>query len=271
MAEGLPPRVLPLPACLGRPCQYGLVTFVLVHGGGFSGSCWDPMIPLLDGPVFAVDLPGRGGNPADLATVSIAQFVTSVTDVIVGNDLRRVTLVGHSMAGLTLPGVAERVPARLARLVFVSCAVPPHGTPLADVLGDLSPTVRSVADRIGDQVVDSRGALHPAFARAMFCNDMDDAQAAYTLERMVPEAVGVLGEPADLTGLTHPIPRTYVRLVRDASIELDAQNAMIGNLGEVDVIDLDAGHMAMISHPAKLARLLNHERSRCGTPTTALG
>lgn len=266
---GTPPEIGSVPGAPGWACQYDVVTFVLVHGGGFSGSCWDAMIPLLDGPALAIDLPGRGENPADLATVSITQFVTGVTDVIVGNDLRNVILVGHSMAGLTLPGVAERVPSRLARLVFVSCVVPPHGKPLADVLGDLSPTVRSVADRIGDQLVDSRGALHPDFARAMFCNDMDDAQAAYTLDRMVPEAVGVLGEPVDLTGLTQPIPRTYVSLTQDASIDIAAQQAMIANLGEVDVIELDAGHMAMISRPAELARILNHERLKGETPTTA--
>jgi pimeloyl-ACP methyl ester carboxylesterase len=33
---------------------------VLVHGGSFAASCWDLVVPLLDGPVLAVDLPGRG-------------------------------------------------------------------------------------------------------------------------------------------------------------------------------------------------------------------
>jgi hypothetical protein len=91
----------------------------------------------------------------------------------------------------------------------------------------------------------------------MFCNDMDRAQTASTLARLVPEALGVLAEPADLTGLRHPIPRTYVRLTLDASLSLDTQDRMIKNLGEVDAVDLDAGHMAMISQPRELADLLN--------------
>jgi len=239
------------------PCQYGQVALVLVHGGGFAGSCWDPMIPLLDGPTYAVDLPGRGANPADLTTVSVAQFVNAITDLIRAADLEHVVLVGHSMAGLTLPGVAEAIPHRLARLVFVSCAVPPHGTSLADVLSNFSPTVRTVVDSMGDAAINSQGALHPDVASVMFCNDMDDAQTAYTLDRMVPEALGLIGEPADLTGLRHPIPRTYVRLGQDASIGLHAQNAMIANLGGTEVVDLDAGHMAMISRPAALAEILN--------------
>jgi hypothetical protein len=32
---------------------------------------------------------------------------------------------------------------------------------------------------------------------------------------------------------------------------------MIANLGEVGVVDLDAGHMAMISDPQGLAAILN--------------
>jgi hypothetical protein len=69
--------------------------------------------------------------------------------------------------------------------------------------------------------------------------------------------VGVLSEPSDLTGLRQPIPRTYIRLLRDASISLEIQNQMIRNLGQAEVIDLDAGHMAMISRPTDLANIIN--------------
>jgi pimeloyl-ACP methyl ester carboxylesterase len=233
------------------------VTYVLVHGGGFSGACWDEITPLLTGPTHAVDLPGRAGTPGDLANVRVADFVACVAGVIVKNQLTDVTLVGHSMAGLTLPGVAEAVPSRLRRLVFVSCAVPAAGTSLLEVLSEFGPVVREVVERVGDGLVDGLGVLHPDIATAMFGNDMDEDQIAATLTRLVPEAVGVLSEPSDLTGLRHPIPRTYVRLLRDASISLEIQDQMIANLGPVDVVDLDAGHMAMISRPADLADILN--------------
>ena len=86
---------------------------------------------------------------------------------------------------------------------------------------------------------------------------MNATQTASTLARLVPESVGVLTEPTDLTGLRQPIPRTYVRLTLDASLSLDSQDQMIKNLGAVKVVDLDAGHMAMISRPRELAALLN--------------
>jgi pimeloyl-ACP methyl ester carboxylesterase len=234
------------------------VAYVLVHGGGFSGSCWDEIRPWLNGPSFAVDLPGRGRTPADLDAVTAADFAASVVHTIRGEDLDQVTLVGHSMAGLTLPRVAALVPERLSRLVFVSCAVPPTGVSLLEVLGGLSPGAQEVMARIGEDAMDGGGSLHPALATAMFCNDMDAAQVASTLRRMGPESLNVLADPSDLYGLRHPIPRTYVRLLRDASIELDTQNQMIANLGETAVVDLDAGHMAMISRPKELADIINN-------------
>ncbi len=232
------------------------MTYVLVHGGGFTGSCWDELVPRLDAPSIAVDLPGRGRRPADLATVTVGDFVASVVEQLVDGGLSDVTLVGHSMAGITLPGVAAAVPERLRRLVFVSCSVPPHGATLLAELGSLSPAVAEVAERLGDALVDERGALHADLARAMFCNDMDEVTTLSTLARMVPESPSVLSEPVDLTGLASAVPRTYVRLARDASIDLNAQNRMIGNIERCEVADLDAGHMAMISRPAALAAIL---------------
>jgi pimeloyl-ACP methyl ester carboxylesterase len=233
------------------------VTFVLVHGGGFSGSCWDEIVPLLNGAVRAVDLPGRGDNPGDLATLTVSDFVASVVGEIVRGDLSDVTLVGHSMAGVTLPGIAEEIPDRIRRLVFVSCAVPSHGASIGEILGSFSPSAAVIADQLGNGVVTSEGALHPDLARVMFCNDMDDKQVASTLARMGPECISVMSEPADLTGLRHPIPRTFVRLTHDAIVSFETQNRMIENLGGAEVVDLDSGHMAMISRPADLARILN--------------
>jgi len=233
------------------------MVFVLVHGGGMDSSCWEFLVPLLEAPVYAVDLPGRGVRPADLSAVTSADFVGAVVSEILDLDLTDVVLVGHSLAGITLPGVAARVSGRLRRLVFVSCAIPAHGVSVADVLDTLSPAVAEVAAKIGDDVVGSDGTLHPDLAAAMFCNDMDETQRAFTLARLVPESMGVISEPTDLDGLRQPIPRTYVRLLQDASLDLAAQDRMAANLGDVQIVDVDAGHLAMISRPVELARVLN--------------
>lgn len=233
------------------------VGFVLVHGGGHDSRCWDRLVPLLDGPVTAVDLPGRGTRPANLTTLSIADFVRAVVeDIDAFGDVDRVVLVGHSMAGITIPYVAEQRPTKVAHLVFVSCFVPREGS---SITGELPAWLR-VISRLPRR--SSAGGMRPSVAKYMFCNDMDAAQRAFTLERLVPETQNVLSEPVSRRQLPAPdvIPRTYVKLLRDHSLRPRRQDEFIRNVGGCQVRELDSGHDAMISHPRELAAILNELR-----------
>src|SRR5262245_59722107 len=125
-----------------------VVPFVLVHGGGFAGSCWDDVVPLLPPPVIACDLPGRGTRARDLAELHVACLGDAVVRDIEANDLRDVVLVGHSMGGITLPSVMARVTDRLRHVVFVSCTVPDEGQRIVDTL---DPAMREMAEASAQQ------------------------------------------------------------------------------------------------------------------------
>jgi pimeloyl-ACP methyl ester carboxylesterase len=231
------------------------MTYVLVHGGTFAGSCWDLMVPYLDAPAVAVDLPGRGNRPADLATVTIADFVDAVVDEIEQRDLYDVVLVGHSLAGITLPGVAARVPERLARLVFVAATVPEHGE---NILSSLDVETLQVAEESA-----SAAEVMPAedWVRASFCNDMDESLTQWTLARMGPEANGVMTEPVDLSGMSGAVARTWVMTLQDAIVSPERQQRYAERIG-ADVIPIDVAHMAMISRPEQLAQVICSLRAR---------
>ena len=231
------------------------MTLLLVHGGGFSSSCWDRTVTHLRSPAVAVDLPGRGSRPDDLAKVTIDDFAAAVVSEIESRDLHDVVLVGHSLAGLTLPRVVGRVPERLAGVVFVSCCVPPHGRSTLEHLGHQE--VRELAEHAPISEPGPPAVLDADLATAIFCNDMDAETTAYTLSIMGPESAGVVREAMDLSGMSAPVPRTWARLTRDVIVTPDQQDASIAALGETDVVDLDSGHMAMISRPRELAAILD--------------
>ncbi len=187
------------------------VGVVLVHGSGMTSACWEPLLPLLQTPAIAVDLPGRGQRPADLSRVGVSDFAAAVAEDIASSDWDQVVLVGHSLAGLTLTRVPALVPGRIARLVFVSCALPPHGSSVVDALDP------SLQEYTRNEVLKGGGVsetLDPDMATALFCNDLSDAQTEWMLTRMVPEASSVLLEPNDLSSLPKDLPRTWVRLLR---------------------------------------------------------
>jgi pimeloyl-ACP methyl ester carboxylesterase len=211
---------------------------VLVHGGGLGKECWDRFLPHLDGDAVAVDLPGRGDRPGDLSTIHVADFVDAVVDELVSRDLHDVVLVGHSLAGLTIPQVAGRVPERIRALVFVSCTVPRDGQTTYDTL---DPEIQALSDGAPSEAV---GALDPEIATAVFYNDVTDpAVLDWGLSLLLPEA------PADLR-------RVWIRLTNDVIVAPEKQDRYVENLGGCEVLELDAGHMAMISRPRDLAALL---------------
>ncbi len=92
-----------------------LPALVLVHGGQHAADCWDLTVDEIhrqapELTVLAVDLPGRRGKPGDLLGARIADWVDSVVaDIEDRRDLTHVVIVGHSMAGLTVPGVATKL------------------------------------------------------------------------------------------------------------------------------------------------------------------
>jgi len=128
--------------------------------------------------------------------------------------------------------------------------VPPDGT---CVLDQIDPAVQELVRTATAGGVYSQDRES---ARLMLCNDMDDEQAQWTLDRVVDDSAALLTERVDLSGLEVEVPRTYVRLTKDACYSPDLQERSVGRVGG-DVRYLDSGHMAMVSAPRELAGLLD--------------
>lgn len=224
---------------------------VLVHGGWFTGACWQPVLPHLSATCLTPDLPGRAGRPADLTTLSIGDLARAVADDIKAAGLDHVVLVGHSLAGVVIPQVAALLPDRIRRLVFLSATVPREGTSALDGFPLL---IRAAMRRR------LRSGLSPRPARVLarwsYCRDLPPGTADHVLSHLVDDAAGPLLEPVSRAGLP-PVPRTYIRLSRDRALPLAAQQRQITHLGNADVVDLDCGHLAMYEQPARLASVLD--------------
>ena len=225
--------------------------FVLVHGAGCGANCWDRLLPHLDRPAIAVDLPGRGSRAdVDLASVRLDDCARAILDDVAAVDADDLVLVGHSFAGVSVPRVMAELAPRLRHVVFLSAVVPPDRTA---VLDQIDPAVRELvrAAIVGGIYSQDREA-----ARAMLCNDMDSEQTDWTLDRVVDDSAALLTEIVDLSGLSADVPRTYVRMTQDHCYPPDLQERSAARVGG-DVQYLDTGHMAMVSAPQQVAGLLN--------------
>ncbi|HET9874725.1 MAG TPA: alpha/beta fold hydrolase [Mycobacterium sp.] len=236
-----------------------LPDLVLVHGGAHAADCWDPMIAELRRQepglrVLAVDLPGRRNKPGRLATATIAEWVDSVVADIEQARLGDVVVVGHSMAGVTVPGVVAKLGAgRVREMVLVAAFVPPQGTSIIDSLGGFLGLYSRNVVAFAPRTV----RLPAVLARIGFCTGMTRAQRRFTLSRMYPDSLGVVCEPVDRSCVPDEVRRSWVLTLNDRALSGRSQRASIAALGGVQtVIAVDACHDVMISHPERLAEIL---------------
>jgi pimeloyl-ACP methyl ester carboxylesterase len=206
----------------------------------------------LDYPAMAIDLPGRGRHPAPLDEVHIRDFVDSAVHDIRRAGVSDIVLVGHSMAGLSLPGIVAELPGLVRHVVLVSAVILAPGATLIDLVAE------EQRDEVRRLQPSREGVLLPdEVTIAMQCYDMDESQTRFTLDVVVPEAYWPTREPPDVCEFDPSVERTWIRLTRDQTFTPDVQDVMSARAKCERAVDIDSGHMAMISHPAELARVLN--------------
>lgn len=217
---------------------------VLVHGGFHSAACWSPVLPHLKMPAIAIDLPGRGVRPADLATVTLQDCVTAVIEAADEAGFDRFTLVGHSIGGVTITETAWCHPERTAHLVYVGALVPPPGSSAAiEMTGsDFDPGEIPMIDE--------------AIAKELFGNDLDEQQWETYWATMAPETACALN--SRLSGYPRNVPATYVSLTDDIPVPPEVAARMMTNIGDHVVHRMiRAGHAVMFSKPVELAEIIN--------------
>ena len=106
-------------------------TFVIVHGAYGGGWSWKEVDDLLraDGhTVFRPTLTGQGER-AHLASTNVGldTHITDIVNVIRYENLHDVVLVGHSYGGMVITGVAQQVPDRISRLIYLDALLPVDG------------------------------------------------------------------------------------------------------------------------------------------------
>jgi pimeloyl-ACP methyl ester carboxylesterase len=200
----------------------------------------------------AVDLPGRGRRPAPLLEVTFSSCAEALKDEVDAAGFDRFVLVGHSLAGCSMPAMVDLLGDRVSHLVFLACTVPEDGTACLDTL---DPEVRAIAEDSAQ--ARELGVLSREAAAVMFGNDLDEGQLQWCVSRMVPEAPRLVSDPVDLSPFRRPIPRTWILTLHDAVVPPPKQERFAKNVGDTPIVPLDAAHMSMISRPTETAALLN--------------
>ena len=231
-----------------------------IHGGSHHAGCWDDTIAALRSQcpamrVLPVNMPGRLDEPGDLAMLTIEQCIAACFEQIehARNDGEQVVIVGHSLAGVLMPGLARRLgDGTVRRAIFVACCVPPPGKCVVDTLPAglhwfVGRTVRH------SPVIE---AVPWSVLRFFFGNGTTRAQRDRIRSVTCAESAALLVEVPTATW-PETIARTWILPTRDRAQAPSTQRRSMTALGGVtDVRTIDAGHEVMLTAPSALARVL---------------
>jgi len=232
-------------------------TFALVHGAWHGGWCWERLIPEIERRghrAVAVDLPCD--DPAAMFDDYAATVIDALADA--GDD---VVVVGHSLAGHTIPLVAARRPVR--RLVFLCALIAAPGASFADQLRAerdiFVPGYEAGLAPADERPV--RAWADYAVARDTMYQDCAEADAVAAFARLRPQSSTPYFEPCSLPALP-PVPATYVVAAEDRIVNPAwSRRAAPERLG-VEPIELPGGHSPYLSRPAAVAELLVAQAAR---------
>ncbi|MGI6874410.1 alpha/beta fold hydrolase [Amycolatopsis sp. 3B14] len=236
-----------------------MTTYLLVHGAWHTGECWTRVRPLLEAAghrVLAPTLTGYG-DTAHLAgpEVGLDTHVADVTGLIREEDLTDVVLVGHSYAGLVISSVANELPDRVARLVYLDAMVPEDGESAADVLPVTQGLIDLALASDSGWRVPPMPELPPP-AGLFGVTDPDDV--AWLRTMLSDQPVRCLQQPVRLDNpATRAIPRTHIHCtVKPEGFSRRPVPAVQPNGTPAEVWELPTGHDCMITMPVELSELL---------------
>ncbi|MSO64390.1 MAG: alpha/beta hydrolase [Alphaproteobacteria bacterium] len=222
-----------------------MATIVLVHGAWHGGWCWKKVIPLLRATghtVVAPTLTGLGDRAHLLSPeIGLDTHIEDICQVLRFEDIGEAVLVGHSYAGMVIPGVADRMGAAVKALVYLDALAPKNGESLYDLVQRPASAGPPPADVVAPASAERLGVFDPA-------------DVAWLGRRLVPHPARTLRDKLRLTtDRVERLPRLYIDCVRPAMNPDSLSSRRARGEPGWRYIALQTGHNAMMTAPNETA------------------
>jgi pimeloyl-ACP methyl ester carboxylesterase len=227
-----------------------LATFVLVHGGGHGGWCYQKVARLLQVKghlVYAPSLPGMGEHTHQIHPgIDLDAHIDDVVGLLFSEDLRQAIIVGHSYGGMVITGVADRASERVGHRVYLSDgeSLPEHA------FASIDQTRQGMYVINGTDVV-----MKPEPFYAGFFGIHDPELADWTNARLTPQPWKCFSQKLVLQNeaAMRAIPESHL-ICSETMATRDMERLKTNSNGRV--WDIDTGHDLMLTEPQWVAERL---------------
>jgi pimeloyl-ACP methyl ester carboxylesterase len=225
------------------------MSILLVHGAFADHHAFDLARPLLEARGFttlAPDLPGHGADATPLAAISLDAYVDAIAKLVLA-EKEPVHLVGHSMAGMVVSQVAERLGrAKIASLTYVAAYVPLNGQNLqglaeTDEASLVGKNMQFAPD--WSTVTIAKDAVVEAI-----CADCPPPVQAMIVASQKPEPLAPFQGKVTLGASFAAVPKAYLRTTLDRAVTPALQERMLAAT-PMKTESLATGHLPFVAKP----------------------
>ena len=223
-------------------------TIVLVHGAFADAASWAPVTRELLDRGYAVRVPASYNRSLVDDAAYIREFVEQIEGPVV--------LAGHSY-GAGVAGVAG-LASNVVGLVAVAGYVLEEGETLGQLQGRFPDSPLAPNLVLSDVSTEGTGkdvTVNIAEFPAIFAKGLDPAVAEVLAVSQRPLFAGVFDEPAPALAWTS-LPSWGIVSAADRTINPDVERFGYQRAGFREVVELDAPHLVMQTHPKDVADLI---------------
>lgn len=252
---------LMIPPSEGARAATPRATVVLVHGAWHGGWCWDRVRPHLEAAgarVLTPTLTGLGERAhLNQPVPSLDTHIEDIARVIEWEELNDVVLVGHSLGGMIISAVADRLKQKIRHLIYLDAAVPADGADFA----------AQVPEAGEDDVARRRRAFRAMAADGVWLpvpnpeilGVKNAADVDWLRRRMTPHPLRTWLEPVRYhNGGPAELPKTYVLATQPPTTVMGypAHGEIARRGGEWTYREISCGHDMMVVEPRRTAELI---------------
>ncbi|MFN8347063.1 MAG: alpha/beta fold hydrolase [Spirosomataceae bacterium] len=232
-------------------------TYVLVHGAWQAPYVWDAVRSELQNKghqVIVVELPGHGNDTTPPHQLTLDVYRDKVIEAL-SKTTGKVILVGHSMGGMVVSHVAEKVPSKISKLVYIGAFLPTNGQALVDL------AFSDPNSKLGPNLIESADKLTLDVTKAnltdLFIHDGTQSVKEKVLSNYRGEPAIPLTNKVTLTDEGFgSVEKVYIKTLLDIVVSPDLQDRMIAGAGITKVYQVNTSHSPFLSQPQTVSELL---------------
>ena len=231
-------------------------TYVLVHGAWADESSWGFIRNELakSANVVVVNLPAHGADVTNGAGIGLKDYVKTVTDAI-NAQTGKVILVGHSMAGAIISQVAETMPSKIDKLIYVSAYLPKNGENLK-IINDKFYGSKPIEIFEYNKDYSLIGIKKEAIPTVV-CADCPDYIKDILVKYHRAEPTKGFNDNVVLSSKFATVPKYYISTKNDNAVPYALQQQMIKDNATVKkVFEMETSHLPFVVNPAKFIEII---------------